>query len=55
MLFAMQYAAAKSWLDSGLDTKVAAVVGHSFGEITALCISGVLSLEDTVKFVAGRA
>lgn len=55
MLFAMQYASAKSWMDSGLETKVAAVVGHSFGEITALCISGVLSLEDTVKLVAGRA
>ncbi|KAI1325187.1 putative polyketide synthase [Xylariaceae sp. FL0255] len=54
-LFAMQYASAKSWLDCGLLDKVVSVVGHSFGEITALCIAGVLSLEDTVKLIAGRA
>ncbi|XXH00815.1 hypothetical protein Hte_007166 [Hypoxylon texense] len=54
-LFAMQYASAKSWIDCGLTDKVVSVVGHSFGEITALCISGVLSLEDTVKLIAGRA
>lgn len=54
-LFAMQYASAKSWIDCGLDGKVVSLVGHSFGEITALCVSGVLSLEDTVKLVAGRA
>ncbi|KAI1134063.1 hypothetical protein F5Y05DRAFT_417605 [Hypoxylon sp. FL0543] len=55
MLFAMQYACAKCWMDCGLASKVAAVVGHSFGEITALCVSGVLSLRDTIKLVAGRA
>ncbi|KAL5342471.1 putative polyketide synthase [Aspergillus crustosus] len=54
-LFAVQYASAKSWLDCGLAGRVASVVGHSFGEITALCIAGVLSLEDTVKLIAGRA
>ncbi|KAL4910879.1 hypothetical protein BDW74DRAFT_184520 [Aspergillus multicolor] len=52
-LFAVQYSCAKCWMDSGVT--VAAVVGHSFGEITALCISGVLSLKDTIKLVAGRA
>ncbi|KAK9783861.1 putative polyketide synthase [Seiridium cardinale] len=55
MLFALQYSCAKSWMDCGLDDKVVAVVGHSFGELTALCISGVLSLKDAVKLVAGRA
>lgn len=55
MLFATQYSFAKSWIDCGLEGKVAAVVGHSFGEITALCVSGALSLVDTVKLVAGRA
>ncbi|KAF7554237.1 hypothetical protein G7Z17_g3055 [Cylindrodendrum hubeiense] len=55
MLFAMQYACAKSWMDCGVSTKIAAVVGHSFGEITALCVAGVLSLQDTVKLVASRA
>ena len=52
-LFAIQYSCAKSWIDCGLE--VAAVVGHSFGELTALCISGVLSIEDTIKLIAGRA
>ncbi|KAI1421089.1 hypothetical protein F5Y12DRAFT_790473 [Xylaria sp. FL1777] len=55
MLFAMQYASAKAWMDCGLESKVVAVVGHSFGEITALCVAGVLTLEDTVKLIAGRA
>ena len=52
-LFAIQYASAKAWIDSGL--KVSAVVGHSFGQITALCISGVLSLTDALKLACGRA
>ncbi|MCJ1379061.1 hypothetical protein MMC17_002161 [Xylographa soralifera] len=55
VLFAMQYASAKSWIDCGLTDKVVSLVGHSFGEITALCVAGVLSLEDTVKLIAGRA
>ncbi|KAI0469933.1 putative polyketide synthase [Xylariaceae sp. FL0804] len=53
MLFAMQYACAKCWIDSGVE--VSAVVGHSFGELTALCISGVLSLKDTAKMISARA
>jgi malonyl CoA-acyl carrier protein transacylase/nucleoside-diphosphate-sugar epimerase len=53
MLFALQYSCAKSWIDSGV--QVAAVVGHSFGELTAMCISGVLTVKDTVKMIAGRA
>ncbi|KAH8585459.1 hypothetical protein B0O99DRAFT_666107 [Bisporella sp. PMI_857] len=55
MLFSMQYACARSWIACGLSGKIFAVVGHSFGEITALCISGVLDLRDTIKLVAGRA
>ena len=51
--FALQYACAKSWIECGL--KVDAVVGHSFGELTAMAISGVLSLEDALKFVTSRA
>lgn len=52
-LFAVQYASAKSWIDCGL--KVSAVVGHSFGQLTALCISGVLSMSDALKLISGRA
>ncbi|KAL1884818.1 Type I Iterative PKS [Paecilomyces lecythidis] len=55
MLFAMQYSCAKSWQDCGLESKIAGVVGHSFGEITALCVAGALDLQDTVKLVVSRA
>lgn len=53
MLFALQYTCAKCWLDCGVS--VAAVIGHSFGELTALCISGPVSLEDALLAIAGRA
>ena len=52
-LFSVQYASARAWMDCGLC--VSAVVGHSFGQLTALCISGVLSLPDALRLVAGRA
>ncbi|KAF2168589.1 hypothetical protein M409DRAFT_36358, partial [Zasmidium cellare ATCC 36951] len=52
-LFTIQYASARSWIDFGLE--VDAVVGHSFGFLTALCISGVLSLTDALDLVVGRA
>lgn len=51
--FAMQYACAKCWIDAGL--LVEAVVGHSFGELTAMVVSGVLSLRDGLKLIACRA
>ena len=53
MLFSLQYSIAKSWLDCG--ARVEAVVGHSFGQLTALCVSGCVTLEDGLKLVAGRA
>lgn len=52
-LFSMQYATATCWTRCGLP--IAAVVGHSFGELTALCVSGVLSLEHALRFVSGRS
>ncbi|KAK4221363.1 hypothetical protein QBC38DRAFT_522639 [Podospora fimiseda] len=54
-LFAVQYASEKAWIDSGLNSNVSAVVGHSFGQLTAFAISGALSLSDALKLVTGRA
>ncbi|KAG4435795.1 hypothetical protein IFR05_008716 [Cadophora sp. M221] len=52
-MFAVQYSFAKSWLECGL--KVDAVVGHSFGELTAMAVSGTLSLESTIDIIKSRA
>lgn len=52
-IFATQYASARAWLDSGL--KVGGLVGHSLGQFAALCVSGILSLRDGLRLVAGRA
>ncbi|TRX93705.1 hypothetical protein FHL15_005381 [Xylaria flabelliformis] len=53
MLFSIQYASARAWIENGLE--VSCVLGHSLGQLTALCVSGVLSLYDALKLVAGRA
>lgn len=52
-LFSIQYACAKSWLDVGL--KIDKLIGHSFGQLTALCVAGSLSLVEAVRLVAQRA
>lgn len=49
----LQYAYAMTWIAAGL--KVATIVGHSLGELTALAVSGVLSLQDCLHLVATRA
>ncbi|KAK4172022.1 hypothetical protein QBC36DRAFT_197978, partial [Triangularia setosa] len=50
---AVQYASAQSWIEAGI--KPDAVIGHSLGELTALAVSGALSLEDVLKIVFTRA
>ncbi|PVI03044.1 hypothetical protein DM02DRAFT_558795 [Periconia macrospinosa] len=52
-LFALQYASAKSWINAGLSVET--VVGHSFGQFTALCVAGILSLEHAFWYVTKRA
>ncbi|KAL2812962.1 hypothetical protein BJX63DRAFT_395333 [Aspergillus granulosus] len=52
-LFSVQYACVMSWVDAGLTPS--ALVGHSFGQLTALAVSGVLSLKDGISLVTGRA
>ncbi|KAL4963709.1 uncharacterized protein BDV14DRAFT_201678 [Aspergillus stella-maris] len=51
--FSVQYACAMSWIDSGLVP--ATLIGHSLGQLTALTISGILSVEDGLKLVTERA
>lgn len=53
MQFAMHYACARSWIACGL--KVDCVLGHSFGQLVALTVAGILSLVDGLKLVYGRA
>jgi FkbH-like protein len=51
-LFAFQYALAQMWASWGITPDV--VMGHSVGEIAALCVAGGVSLEDGLKLIAAR-
>ncbi|KAL2826216.1 hypothetical protein BDW59DRAFT_161055 [Aspergillus cavernicola] len=53
ILFSIQYATAKAWLDSGL--QVTRMMGHSFGQLTAVCVAGGLSLIDAMRLISRRA
>ncbi|KAJ5748649.1 uncharacterized protein N7511_010345 [Penicillium nucicola] len=53
LLFSIQYASAKAWIDSGL--KVNRIIGHSFGQLTGLCVAGTLSLSDAMTLISQRA
>ena len=53
MQFALQYSCAMAWIDCGL--KVDRLIGHSFGQLTALTVSGSLSLVDGLRLICGRA
>ncbi len=52
VLFAIEVALARLWLDRGLKPDV--VVGHSLGEYAAAVISGVFDLEDAMRLVIER-
>ncbi|KAK7719021.1 Type I Iterative PKS [Diaporthe eres] len=51
-IFAVQYACARCWLDAGVQPR--ALIGHSLGELTALVVSGVLSMADGIRLVQAR-
>lgn len=51
--FCLQYSIARSWIDAGLQVKK--MVGHSLGQLTALCVGGVVSLRDALRMISGRA
>ncbi|KAI0854664.1 beta-ketoacyl synthase [Xylaria cubensis] len=53
MLFSIQYATAMAWISSGVE--VDTLLGHSFGQLTALAVAGSLSLKDGLRLVSGRA
>jgi malonyl CoA-acyl carrier protein transacylase len=52
-LFALEYAMAQYLVSLGITP--AAVAGHSLGELTALCMAGVYSMEDGFRIVNMRA
>jgi malonyl CoA-acyl carrier protein transacylase len=53
VIFSISYSIAKFWLHIGLDPQY--LIGHSLGELVALCISGVLELKDAAHLVFLRA
>jgi amino acid adenylation domain-containing protein len=53
VVFAVEYALASRLLDWGIRPQ--AMVGFSIGEYVAACLAGVLSLDDALRLVAGRA
>jgi amino acid adenylation domain-containing protein/non-ribosomal peptide synthase protein (TIGR01720 family) len=52
VVFIVEYALAKLLMKWGI--KPYAMIGYSFGEYTAACISGVLSLADALKLIVSR-
>jgi len=51
-LFAIEYALAELWKSWGI--RPTAVLGHSVGEYAALCVAGVVSLEEGLGLIAER-
>jgi acyl transferase domain-containing protein len=52
-LFAMEHAMARQLISLGMQP--VAMAGHSLGELTALCLAGVFSVEDGFRIVNQRA
>lgn len=51
-LFAIEYALAHLWMGWGINPK--AMIGHSFGEYVAACLSGVFSLKEAISLASLR-
>ena len=52
-LFVVEYALSKLWIS--FDVKPASLIGHSIGEISALCVANAISLKDALQLVVARA
>ncbi|MCP4218601.1 MAG: amino acid adenylation domain-containing protein, partial [bacterium] len=52
VVFSVEYSLARQLIAWGIRPR--AMIGYSFGEYTAACISGVFSLEDALKLVSRR-
>lgn len=53
VLFVIEYALAQVWAQWGITPQ--AMIGHSLGEYVAACLAGVLSRDDALRLLAGRA
>ncbi|OAG11208.1 ketoacyl-synt-domain-containing protein [Paraphaeosphaeria sporulosa] len=53
MLLAMQISYARTWIDCGM--QINSMIGHSFGQISALCVANSISTRDAFRFIGGRA
>lgn len=53
LIFIIEYALAMLLMKLGI--RPAYMIGHSIGEFVAACVSGVLSLEDSIRLVIRRA
>ncbi len=51
-IFSVEYSLAKLFMGWGIQPD--GMIGHSLGEYVAACISGVLTLDDTIKLIAFR-
>lgn len=52
-LFVVEYAITKLWMSYGV--KPTSLIGHSIGELIALCIANAMSLNDALQLVVARA
>ncbi|WP_033667344.1 type I polyketide synthase [Salinispora fenicalii] len=53
VLFTLQVSLARLWMELGVKPEV--FVGHSLGEVAAVCVAGGLSLRDAARVVVARS